>query len=588
MSRFFDNEFEFDARCNVCLQSIAPWVNWIGQDIYFMTYFSFRVVFVYLLPIVALVTLNCLLYHALKRAERKRTELLGPRYELEEVGWNITVGCVSETAYEEEDDDQDGRGGGRGAGNSTPKENSPSSEHSRRLKWADPIDDDDDDDEQHPNQDKDEEALIGAANHINDNDKKANESTGLVDDEKANDIINPNESQKRVFGNLVPSSSERSDGCDHQQNEADKSSISSASSSSSDSDSSSSSGEDPQENDGTTRKQSSSNVDQLAGDYHESGVTATCCCFLCCLLRGKFLHKSNKKNMNMKNKRSVKYSTGAAPPFCSSSSYISSSSSSLNYHQQQHQLATAMIQHKASKRRTMINNTTTTSVVVVDNNDDNNAVDNGVGGVPVEDPRAGSTHLTRQQQAPVSRVGHPANCYQSPSQSGLQTTSTKSSYQQEHQTPSPNQISYSLTRRKPRRVRDSHRTTLMLIVVVTVYLLVEIPSAFFTTVHIIISATTAAYQEEDINALEGYIKLYSNFLIIVSYSINFSIYCSMSKKFRVTFHDLVTCKPSWTYAGASAPLDSSRNARNNKRLKPEADYTSNKGTLAYIRRNTLI
>lgn len=85
-----------------------------------------------------------------------------------------------------------------------------------------------------------------------------------------------------------------------------------------------------------------------------------------------------------------------------------------------------------------------------------------------------------------------------------------------------------------RRIRDSNCTTLMLIVVVTVFLVVEIPLAVVTVLHIISNSGLDILDYSIANVL----ILFTNFFIIVSYPINFAIYCGMSRQFRETFKEL--------------------------------------------------
>ncbi|CAG9572974.1 unnamed protein product [Danaus chrysippus] len=85
-----------------------------------------------------------------------------------------------------------------------------------------------------------------------------------------------------------------------------------------------------------------------------------------------------------------------------------------------------------------------------------------------------------------------------------------------------------------KRLRDSNCTTLMLIVVVTVFLMVEIPVAVVTILHIISSTIVEILDYHIANIL----ILITNFFIIVSYPINFAIYCGMSRQFRETFKEL--------------------------------------------------
>lgn len=85
-----------------------------------------------------------------------------------------------------------------------------------------------------------------------------------------------------------------------------------------------------------------------------------------------------------------------------------------------------------------------------------------------------------------------------------------------------------------KKIRDSNCTTLMLIVVVTVFLIVEIPLVVVTLLHIISSVVIEFLDYYMANAL----ILITNFLIILSYPINFAIYCGMSRQFRETFKEL--------------------------------------------------
>lgn len=85
-----------------------------------------------------------------------------------------------------------------------------------------------------------------------------------------------------------------------------------------------------------------------------------------------------------------------------------------------------------------------------------------------------------------------------------------------------------------KKLRDANCTTLMLIVVVTVFLIVEIPLAVITALHIISSAIIEFLDYRVANK----IILLANFFLIVSYPINFAIYCGMSRQFRETFKEI--------------------------------------------------
>lgn len=99
-----------------------------------------------------------------------------------------------------------------------------------------------------------------------------------------------------------------------------------------------------------------------------------------------------------------------------------------------------------------------------------------------------------------------------------------------------------------KKLREANCTTLMLIVVVTVFLIIEIPLAVITTLHIISSAIIEFLDYRVANLF----ILFANFFLIVSYPINFAIYCGMSRQFRETFKEIF-CK-QWL---ASAKKDCS-------------------------------
>lgn len=98
-----------------------------------------------------------------------------------------------------------------------------------------------------------------------------------------------------------------------------------------------------------------------------------------------------------------------------------------------------------------------------------------------------------------------------------------------------------------KKLRDSNCTTLMLIVVVTVFLIVEIPLVVVTLLHIISSVFFEFLDYYVANTL----ILFTNFFIILSYPINFAIYCGMSRQFRETFKELFVRSPAATRNGSS-------------------------------------
>ena len=95
-------------------------------------------------------------------------------------------------------------------------------------------------------------------------------------------------------------------------------------------------------------------------------------------------------------------------------------------------------------------------------------------------------------------------------------------------------------KRECKKLRDANCTTLMLIVVVTVFLIVEIPLAVITALHII---SSLIYEFLDYYIANLFI-LFANFFLMVSYPINFAIYCGMSRQFRETFKEIFVKKKS--------------------------------------------
>ena len=89
-----------------------------------------------------------------------------------------------------------------------------------------------------------------------------------------------------------------------------------------------------------------------------------------------------------------------------------------------------------------------------------------------------------------------------------------------------------------RKLKDSTGTTMMLVVVVGVFLLVEVPFAVLMVMVIVLN--TFEIQLTSMVSLNTVI-LFTNFCILLSYPINFFIYCGMSRQFRDTFKGLFTC-----------------------------------------------
>jgi len=86
-----------------------------------------------------------------------------------------------------------------------------------------------------------------------------------------------------------------------------------------------------------------------------------------------------------------------------------------------------------------------------------------------------------------------------------------------------------------RRLADSNVTTLMLIVVVGVFLLVEFPLAVLFILLIVKHTFQLPVLD---NSAEKTASFVINTCILLSYPINFFVYCGMSRKFRQTFAEL--------------------------------------------------
>jgi hypothetical protein len=88
--------------------------------------------------------------------------------------------------------------------------------------------------------------------------------------------------------------------------------------------------------------------------------------------------------------------------------------------------------------------------------------------------------------------------------------------------------------KKSKRANDKNCTTLMLIIVVSVFLIVEIPLAIITALHIISSLFIDFLDYRIANIC----ILFANFFLILSYPVNFALYCGMSRQFRETFREI--------------------------------------------------
>ena len=86
-----------------------------------------------------------------------------------------------------------------------------------------------------------------------------------------------------------------------------------------------------------------------------------------------------------------------------------------------------------------------------------------------------------------------------------------------------------------RKLKENNCTTLMLVAVVGLFLLVEIPLAILFIIIIIENTFNMHISHPDDRSKAA---LLINFFILLSYPVNFFIYCGMSRQFRETFKRL--------------------------------------------------
>jgi len=95
-----------------------------------------------------------------------------------------------------------------------------------------------------------------------------------------------------------------------------------------------------------------------------------------------------------------------------------------------------------------------------------------------------------------------------------------------------------------KKLKDSNCTTLMLVAVVGLFLLVEFPLGIIMIINIVDNSLDLGIFKDE---TYGIMNLIVNFFILLSYPLNFFIYCGMSRQFRETFKRMFT--------GAPMPVD---------------------------------
>ncbi len=94
-------------------------------------------------------------------------------------------------------------------------------------------------------------------------------------------------------------------------------------------------------------------------------------------------------------------------------------------------------------------------------------------------------------------------------------------------------------KKQPKYLRS---TTKMLVVVIVIFLIIEIPVACFYILHVL-SITVRIMPNEWYRWINVCI-IFRNVLILLSYPVNFAIYCGMSRQFRTTAKGILTRKLS--------------------------------------------
>ena len=90
-----------------------------------------------------------------------------------------------------------------------------------------------------------------------------------------------------------------------------------------------------------------------------------------------------------------------------------------------------------------------------------------------------------------------------------------------------------------RRLTDIDNTTRMLVVVVGLVLLVELPQLCLIVIFVCMQNFYVVLIEDE---LLGRLTVTSNLCIMLSYPLNFFIYCAMSRKFKTSIYQLLDCR----------------------------------------------
>ena len=109
-----------------------------------------------------------------------------------------------------------------------------------------------------------------------------------------------------------------------------------------------------------------------------------------------------------------------------------------------------------------------------------------------------------------------------------------------------------------RRLAESNLTTMMLVAVVGVFLVVEFPLAVIFIIVIVENTWSLTIIEPDRMATAS---LFVNLFILLSYPLNFFIYCGMSRQFRGTLCDLLHCRAAEVSSVSTAAVSTAARLR---------------------------
>lgn len=454
--------------CLKCEEEMQPWVYWVGIDFYFATYFAFRILFVYLVPCIALITLNCLLYYALKDAEEGHEKVTNKKNQ----GQNKTNSGQNPT--------------------SDSKESKPEEANLGPVKSRDSADSKQRANKTGPKLEPDKE-----------NEPEQNVMRQRVNQVEATAWYNTGSGQTGVV--LV-----RLNGMESED-----------------------------ELDCRSKDQISSTfeTEETCLFGLECEFTSDANNVYCKYNTNNNNNNNNDININNNNDNNK---SGTLSLTCNNPD----KPLNITTPNDENKKIEIQFENEHEDEDVKISGNEQVQLLITELVEQNDKIDpelaNGMS-VPSNQPIVNPNGQGLESETNVGqRPYFPVRPYVKGMRSQEVLDQIRRNAQKERMKRDrfgDRRDSDPLMRRGSSR-RASNRTTLMLIVVVTVFLAVEVPSATVTTLHVTSTAFGIWGDDERLKSLISYTKLYSNFLIMISYSLNFYIYCSMSFAFRQTFRSM--------------------------------------------------